>query len=148
MEPKPSASASRKSAPGHREIGWAFLLHAPEGPRQYLQDGTGHVFLINSRPTQVAARKPVVAGTRQFEVSVIDSNEEHLGDDDSRLMDPSNKIAGLGAGTIRIYADSNGELVGWARTFSRSTRFFSYSPRFPSDTKARKAAVGRPSTGS
>ena len=125
------------------------LAHAMLNIEDRKQTGTtGHVFLINSRPRQIASRKPVVAGTRQFEVSVIDSNEEHVGDDDSRLIDPSNKIAGLGMGTIRIYADSNGELVGWARTFSRSSRFFSYSSRFPSDTKARKAAVGRPSTGS
>jgi hypothetical protein len=123
------------------------LAHAMLNIADQKQTGTtGHVFLINSRPKQVAARKPVIAGTRQFEVSVIDSNEEHVGDDDSRLIDPSNRIAGLGTGTIRIYGDSNGELVGWARTFSRSSRFFSYSPRFPSDTKARKAAVGRPST--
>jgi hypothetical protein len=77
-------------------------------------------------------------------VSVIDSNEEHVGADDTRLLDPSNKILGLGKGTIRIYSDANGELVGWARTFRNSSKFFSYSPRFPSDTKARKAAIGRP----
>ncbi|MGH9578133.1 MAG: hypothetical protein ACRD3R_11915, partial [Terriglobales bacterium] len=82
-----------------------------------------------------------------YEVSVIDSNEEHVGEDDSRLRDPSRKIHGLGKGTIRIYADADGELVGWARTFRNSAKFFSYSPRFPSDTKARKAAVGRPLAG-
>ena len=124
------------------------LAHAMLNAEDRKQTGTtGHVFLFNSRPQQIAAREPVVVGTRQFEVSVIDSNEEHVGDDDSRLIDPSNRIAGLGTGTIRIYADTNGELVGWARTFARSTRFFSYSPRFPSDTRARKAAVGRPLTG-
>lgn len=109
---------------------------------------TGHVFLINGHPKQVAPRKPVVEETRQFEVSIIDSNEAYTGDDDSRLSDPSNKVKGLGKGTIRLYADTNGELVGWATTFKTSTRFFSYNPRFPSETKARKAAMGRPVTGS
>lgn len=108
---------------------------------------TGHIFLINSRPQPIAARKPVVAGTRQFEVSIIDSNEEYVGSADSRLADPANKITGLGTGTIRIYADAQGELVGWARTFAQTARFFSYSPRFPSDTKARKAVIGRPQSG-
>jgi hypothetical protein len=105
---------------------------------------TGHVFLVNSVPREITPRKPLVEGTRQYEVSIIDSNEEHVGADDTRLKDPANKLTGLGTGTIRLYADANGELVGWARTFTGSNRFFSYSPQFPSDTKLRKAAIGRP----
>jgi hypothetical protein len=124
------------------------LAHAMLKVEDQMQTGTtGHVMLINSRPKLIAARKPVVAGTRQFEVSIIDSNEEHLGDDDSRLANPAKKVTGLGRATLRIYGDANGELVGWARTFANSDRFFSYNPRFPSDTKLRKAAIGRPLTG-
>jgi hypothetical protein len=93
-------------------------------------------------------RTPIVAGTQQFAISVIDSNEEYVGSDDSRLADPSNKIRGLGRGTIRIYVDTNGEIVGWARTFKNVKKFFSYDSRFPSDTKPRKAAIGRPIAGS
>jgi len=109
---------------------------------------TGHVFLIDSYPRAIEPRNPVIAGTEQFEVTIIDSNEEYVGADDTRLADPSNKIKGLGRGTIRIYADANGELVGWARTFKNVKRFFSYDPRFPSDTKPRKGAIGRPRLGS
>jgi hypothetical protein len=124
------------------------LAHAMLNREDKMNAGTtGHVFLINSSPQPIAARKPIVESTRQFEISIIDSNEEYLGEDDSRLVDPENKIKGLGKGTIRIYADSNGELVGWARTFAKSNRFFSYSPNFPSDTKIRKAAIGRVVTG-
>jgi hypothetical protein len=124
------------------------LAHAMLKLEDQKQTGTsGHVMLINSQPTPISPRKPRIAGTRQFQVSIIDSNAEHLGDDDSRLADPANKILGLGSGTLRIYVDAKGKLVGWARTFAKSDRFFSYSPRFPSDTKLRKAAVGRPVTG-
>lgn len=105
---------------------------------------TGHVLLINSQPKLISSRKPVVAGTRQFEVSIIDTSDEHSGDDDTRLVDPARKVTGIGRATIRLYADDQGELVGWARTFARSDRFFSYSSRFPSNSKVRKAAVGRP----
>jgi hypothetical protein len=108
---------------------------------------TGHVFLLDGAPRAIAPKAPLVNGTRQFEVSIIDSNSEHVGSDDSRRADPSNKIAGLGRGTIRLYAGAGGELVGWARTFPNVKRFFSYSPDFPSDTKRRKAAVGRPVAG-
>lgn len=119
------------------------LAHAMLNKEDQRQTGTtGHVFLINSIPKLIAPGRPVVDGTRQFAVSVIDSNEEHVGADDTRLAGP-NKISGLGKGTIRLYADSAGELVGWARTFPNTNRFFSYDPRFPSDTKLRKAAIGR-----
>jgi hypothetical protein len=103
---------------------------------------TGHVFLVDSVPRPIAPRRPLVEGTRQFEIAVIDSNAELVGADDTRLALPGKQ--GLGRGTIRIYADADGELVGWARTFPKTNRFFSYTPRFPSDTKPRKAAVGRP----
>jgi hypothetical protein len=108
---------------------------------------TGHVALINSSPRKIPSRKPVVEGTSQFEVSLIDSNQEPSGEDDTRVIDSSNKIQGLGRGTVRLYADSDGEVVGFARTFKNSNRFFSYTPRFPSDTKLRKAAIGRPIAG-
>ena len=121
------------------------LAHAMLNKEDQSQTSTtGHVFLIDSYPKPINPRKPIVDGTGQFEISIIDSNEEYVGADDSRLADPAGKIKGLGTGTIRIYSDANGELVGWARTFKNSTRFFSYSPQFPSDTKLRKAAIGRP----
>jgi hypothetical protein len=124
------------------------LAHAMLQAADKEQTGTtGHIFLIDSYPRAIEPRNPVVSGTTQYEVSVIDSNEEYVGADDTRLADPANKIKGLGRGTIRIYADANGELVGWARTFRNVKRFFSYDPRFPSDTKARKAAIGRPLPG-
>jgi hypothetical protein len=104
---------------------------------------TGHVFLIDSVPRRIAAASPVVAGTVQYEVAIIDSNDEHVGADDTRLGIGARGIAGLGRGTIRLYADSSSKLVGWARTFRDTRRFFSYDPRFPSGTKLRKAAVGR-----
>lgn len=108
---------------------------------------TGHIFLINSLPKPIRARNPIVEGTEQFEVSIIDSNEEYVGPDDTRLADPANRITGLGRGTIRLYADADGVLIGWARTFRNTQRFFSYNPRFPSDTRLRKAAIGRPLPG-
>lgn len=103
---------------------------------------TGHVFLIDGVPKKIWAWKPVVGGTDQYEVAVIDSNGELVGEDDTRRA--AGIDAGLGRGTIRLYADAEGRLVGWARTFRTSSRFFSYDTRFPSDSKRRKAAVGRP----
>ena len=119
------------------------LAHAMLDVADQRQTGTtGHVFLVDSAPRKIWAWKPIVGGTDQYEVSIIDSNGELVGEDDTRRA--SGIDAGLGRGTIRVYADAEGRLVGWARTFRASDRFFSYDPRFPSDTKRRKAAVGRP----
>ena len=112
---------------------------------QAVTQTTGHVFLIDSTPRKIFARNPFVRGTTQYEVRIIDTNDEVVGSDDSRLS-RAGKTTGVGKGTIRIYTDAEGRVVGWARTF-KDARFFSYDPRFPSDTKLRKAAVGRPLPG-
>jgi hypothetical protein len=119
------------------------LAHAMLDVADQKQTGTtGHVFLVDSAPKKIWGWNPVVSGTGQYEVSVIDSNNELVGDDDTRLR--ANREGGVGRGTIRLYANAEGELVGWARTFPKTNLFFSYDPRFPSETRRRKAAVGRP----
>jgi hypothetical protein len=120
----------------------AHAMINPEDQRE--TNTTGHVFLVNSVPQRILGDRPLVAGTTQFSVSVIDSNDELLGSDDTRRLGRNDIHPGLGRGTIRLYSDEAGELVGWARTF-QDARFYSYDPRFPSSTKMRKAAMGRPS---
>jgi hypothetical protein len=120
------------------------LAHAMLDPGDKQATGTtGHVFLLASKPRPIDARPPVVSGTRQYAVTVIDSNDELVGDDDSRRRGPDGEHHGLGTGTIRLYADGEGRLVGWARTFANARRFFSYDPRFPSDARRRRAELGR-----
>jgi hypothetical protein len=123
------------------------IAHAMLDSRDQEDTGTtGHVFLVDSVPARVLPGPPLIRGTHQLAVSVIDSNNELLGTDDTRRVGTTGSIQGLGRGTIRLYVDDRGALVGWARNY-RDARFFSYDPRFPSDTKRRKAAVGRPVTG-
>lgn len=118
------------------------LAHAMINKEDQRQTGTtGHVFLINSVPKPITPWKPFVEGTRQYEVEIIDTSLEHVGPHDTRYR--NGLASGLGKGMIRLYADVNGALVGWARTFANTNRFFSYSPSFPSDTKPRKGAIGR-----
>lgn len=113
---------------------------------QALTKTTGHVFLIDAVPRRIAPKDPIVRGTTQFEVAIIDTNDEVVGSDDTRLSGGAVAATGVGRGTIRVYADADGRVVGWSRTF-RKARFFSYDPRFPSATKARKVALGRPLPG-
>jgi hypothetical protein len=119
--------------------------HAMLSKEDQVETGTtGHVMIVDTAPRRIAPQPPIVPGTEQYALEVIDSNEEMLGSDDTRVAHGSKP--GLGRGTIRMYADADGRLVGWARTF-RKAIFYSYDPRFKSDSrKARKAAVGRPET--
>ena len=74
--------------------------------------------------------------------------DSHIADDIHLHPDGVNTPmarAGMHA-LLRVPIRLEGELVGWARTFAKSNRFFSYDPRFPSDSKRRRAAIGRPVT--
>lgn len=120
------------------------IAHAMINPEDQQETSTtGHVFLVDSVPKSIFARPPYVAGTKQVLVAVIDSNNELLGDDDTRRSGKRDMSPGLGRASIRLYVDDQGAVVAWAGTF-KAARYFSYDPRFPSDTKLRKAAIGRP----
>ena len=103
---------------------------------------TGHVVLVNGTAEAIEARAPLVAGTRQYRVSIIDANRLATGPDDTRSLTHS---TGVGMGFLRLYADENGRPVGYARPFS-STKFISWSPDFPStdpETIPQHVAIGR-----
>ncbi len=51
------------------------------------------------------------------------------------------------ASTCSMRADCSGFVLAIFERAGYSTRLLSYSPRFPSDTKARKAVIGRPVVG-
>jgi hypothetical protein len=83
------------------------------------RDNTGHVMLVVEPPQPMRARKPLVDGTQQWQVVVIDSSRSGHGPGDTRArkgQDGSNQ--GLGRGVLRIYADRQGRVAG----FSWSTR--------------------------
>jgi len=107
---------------------------------------TGHVMFVNGAPKLIDSREPIIDGTRQFEVSIVDSRESSTGPEDTR-NGPS-KLSGVGIGALRLYADVDGKLVGWARTF-KVAKFFSADQRFPSsnpNSPAIQMAMGRPTS--
>jgi hypothetical protein len=77
-------------------------------------DNTGHIMLVGGAPERRTATKPVVANTQQWDVPVIDSSETGHGKTDTRHL-PSGKLnGGVGRGSLRIYADHAGTIVGYA----------------------------------
>ena len=87
--------------------------------------GTGHVMLVDARPAQRETdTAPLIEGTRQWEVEVIDSSKSPHGRSDTRHNEDGGKRTGLGRGTFRLYADSSGTLVGYAWSVERASKFF------------------------
>jgi len=98
-------------------------------------DNTGHIMIVNDVPTPRKASKPEVEGIEQWEVSVIDSSESgHVKMDTRRKLDGSFGD-GVGQGILRIYSNTNGEIVGYTwSTFAVSDYY---------DRNTRRLVIGR-----
>ncbi len=95
---------------------------------------TGHVMLVDARPELREATAPLLAGTRQYAVTVIDSSHSVHGFGDTRGT-PAQHGTGVGRGVFRLYADSTGAVVGSAWSLRSNSRL--------SGVRERKLAVGR-----
>jgi len=98
-------------------------------------EDTGHVMFLASAPRRRAATAPVVEGTTQWELDVLDSTGSPHGTSDSRHAKSGRPRTGAGRGTIRVYVDKAGAFCGY--TWSTSAK----SPFRRQET--RDAALGR-----
>lgn len=108
-----------------------------------IANSTGHVMLVNGAPKPIKSYKPMVEGLRQYTVSIIDSSQGRLGPDDTRILKDGRRIQGLGMGRLRVYANAEGEVVGFAKTF-KDAKFHAVKEGVTSDTKPKKGYIGRP----
>ncbi len=88
-------------------------------------DNTGHVMLAAGRAKQIAAKEPVLPGTIQWAVTIIDSSESGHGPTDTRHhQGPNGKDHdGLGEGVVRVYSDGSGNVVGFAWSTLKASKF-------------------------
>jgi hypothetical protein len=71
---------------------------------------TGHTLFVNASPVKRQAARPLLEGTTQYEVEVIDvTGSPHSRD--TRRVDGKTH-AGLGRGVIRVYANPDGTVAG------------------------------------
>jgi hypothetical protein len=89
------------------------------------RENTGHVMLVAGQPRRIAPVPPVVTGTEQWAVPVIDSSHSGHGASDTRHhRGPNGKDhGGLGRGVLRIYAGSDGGVVGFSWSTARVSKF-------------------------
>lgn len=89
------------------------------------KSNTGHVMLAAGLPRQIAAREPVVSGTEQWELEVIDSSKSGHGRTDTRHTrgKDGKDHEGLGMGILRLYANHDSTIAGFSWSTLRHSRF-------------------------
>ncbi|GAB4215778.1 MAG: hypothetical protein OHK0012_16660 [Synechococcales cyanobacterium] len=104
---------------------------------KYLDDSanTGHVMVVAGSPVQRVATSPIIPGTTQWEIPVIDQSNSGHGPTDTRRLPNGTFRSGLGQGVFRVYANSKERIVGYTwSTFANSTYY---------TRQTRPLAVGR-----
>ena len=106
---------------------------------KYLErhDSTGHVMLVDAKPVlRKKDTKPIIEGTRQWEMVIIDSTEGNHGKGDTRVKPDGTKYEGVGRGTIRLYTNEQDQVVGYTASTAASSKI-RQAPKAP-------IAIGRP----
>jgi hypothetical protein len=90
---------------------------------------TGHVLLAASRPSERRATEPVVSGTKQYELTVIDSSHTGHGPTDTRHYAKGKFHNGVGEGLFRLYANPDGTLAGYSWSVTKASEFYAPAER-------------------
>jgi hypothetical protein len=98
---------------------------------------SGHVAVVAKEPVRRdRATSPKVRGTIQYELTVIDSSHSGHGSSDTRrLPDQTWGDAGAGMGTMRLYTDEQGQVVGHTWSLSARSKYY--------DQTVRTLSIGR-----
>jgi hypothetical protein len=88
-------------------------------------DNTGHVMLAAERPLKISPKEPLISGTHQWTIAVIDSSESGHGPTDTRhARGPGGKDHdGVGEGVLRVYTDGEGQIAGFAWSTVATSKF-------------------------
>jgi hypothetical protein len=96
------------------------VVRYPPGSRP-----TGHIMLVEHAPVPRQATAPVISGTSQYEVTVIDSSNSGHGPGDTRSAGGGKFRSGVGRGALRLYVDSSGAISGYTWSTLAVSKFVS-----------------------
>ncbi len=85
---------------------------------------TGHIMVVDQKAKPIEPTSPIVSGTQQYRVEVIDSSASGHGPTDTRHRLDGSFSGGIGKGLIRLYANRDGEIVGYAWSESPESKFY------------------------
>ena len=90
---------------------------------------TGHTMMVDSLAKAERAQSPLVAGTTQYALTVIDSSSGHHGAADTRVTAPSTTHNGIGKGDIRVYVNASLRPVGYSWSNEPGSQYYSMAQR-------------------
>lgn len=90
-----------------------------------ITDGlSGHVVIARRAPRRLTAASPLVPGTTQYELAIVDSTSTPHGTGDTRTRGD-----GAGFGLIRVYADGSRNVAGYTWSTAAGSVYYSTSLR-------------------
>lgn len=98
-------------------------------------ENTGHIMIAAAAPLERKASKPIIEGTVQWEIAVIDSSESGHGKTDSRRRKDGTSGSGAGTGILRIYTDLKGVPAGYTWSVFGNSEYY--------DQTVRPLVIGR-----
>ena len=100
-----------------------------------LMDDTGHIMLISEAAEEMEATEPIIEGTKQWKIKIIDESGHGHGTTDSRHIKGKKYRTGLGTGWFRIYTDTDGEITGYCWSTEKGSKY--------QKADVRKVIIGR-----
>lgn len=100
-----------------------------------LMDDTGHIMLISEEASEIEPIEPLILGTKQWKIKIIDESGHGHGTTDTRYLGNGKYRNGLGTGYFRIYTDSTGEIVGYCWSTETGSKY--------REGDVRKVIIGR-----
>lgn len=96
---------------------------------------TGHMMMAKTAATLRTATLPIIEGTNQYALQIIDSSQTGHGSTDSRLNEDGTYNPGAGIGILRLYTNSVGNVVGYTWSTYNNSQFY--------DQRTRPIVIGR-----
>lgn len=100
------------------EPGDIFLFGCNNTCMTSLGPAQGHITIVDVKPYKRAPTPPIIEGTTQWTLTIIDSADAPHDKNDTRWGADGKKNSGAGRGSFRIYTDDAGVPVGYTPGFS------------------------------
>jgi MYXO-CTERM domain-containing protein len=88
---------------------------------------SGHAMMVAAAARSQQSVAPIVSGTTQYLITVIDSARSGHGQSDTRVTHPSTTANGIGKGDLRVYVNSSMQPVGYTWSNQPGSRYLSMS---------------------
>jgi hypothetical protein len=90
---------------------------------------TGHSMIVADLPEKADAVSSGTDMMQQWKVTVIDSSASPHGRQDTRWRDGNKHRTGLGKGSVRLYVNAAGEVIGYSWSFGPKSKFYPAAER-------------------